>query len=220
MLFNWSDIDTVLLDMDGTLLDLSYDNYFWHHHLPKTYANLHKLKLDATRKLLLEKSDSLKGSLDWYCLDHWSSSLNLDLEKLKAEIQHMVRFRPYAINFLSFLKARDKEVILVTNAHPKTLQVKANAVHLQQYLDKMVSSHDLGLAKENAGFWPLFSKTENVDLSRSLFIDDSPAVLHCAQTEGVKYLVQVLQPDTGLPPVTHSNFLNIIDLNELMDEAS
>ena len=37
----WSDIDTVLLDMDGTLLDLHFDNHFWLEHLPQRYAELH-----------------------------------------------------------------------------------------------------------------------------------------------------------------------------------
>ena len=37
----WPDIDTVLLDMDGTLLDLHFDNHFWLELLPQRYAELH-----------------------------------------------------------------------------------------------------------------------------------------------------------------------------------
>ncbi|MCP4043692.1 MAG: haloacid dehalogenase, partial [Gammaproteobacteria bacterium] len=31
---NWNSIHTVLLDMDGTLLDLHFDNQFWLEHVP------------------------------------------------------------------------------------------------------------------------------------------------------------------------------------------
>ena len=44
-MINWHDIDTVLLDLDGTLLDLHFDNYFWCQHLPLCYARRHGIAL-------------------------------------------------------------------------------------------------------------------------------------------------------------------------------
>lgn len=32
----WQEVDTVLLDMDGTLTDLAFDNYFWQTLVPET----------------------------------------------------------------------------------------------------------------------------------------------------------------------------------------
>ena len=37
-MIDWNAIDTVLFDMDGTLLDLYYDNYFWHEYLPERWG--------------------------------------------------------------------------------------------------------------------------------------------------------------------------------------
>lgn len=36
-MFNWKTIDTVLLDMDGTLLDLHFDNHFWLSLVPQEF---------------------------------------------------------------------------------------------------------------------------------------------------------------------------------------
>ncbi|MDH3916294.1 MAG: haloacid dehalogenase, partial [Chromatiales bacterium] len=36
--YDWSTVDTVLLDMDGTLLDLRFDNYFWQELVPSRYG--------------------------------------------------------------------------------------------------------------------------------------------------------------------------------------
>jgi len=35
-----NDIKYVLLDMDGTLLDKYFDDYFWEHLLPERYEKL------------------------------------------------------------------------------------------------------------------------------------------------------------------------------------
>ena len=39
----WPEIHTVLLDMDGTLLDLRFDNHFWRELVPERYAERHGL---------------------------------------------------------------------------------------------------------------------------------------------------------------------------------
>ena len=96
---DWNQIDTVLLDMDGTLLDLQYDNYFWLRHMPRRYAEIHSRDETETRKVAA-RFEKQRGTLNWYCLDHWSRELNLDIPALKLEIQHMIRMRPHVENFL------------------------------------------------------------------------------------------------------------------------
>lgn len=215
-MINWSEIDTVLLDMDGTLLDLSFDNYFWLEYLPRHYAKHHSIPLTRAREFLEKKSDSLRGSLEWYCLDHWSKDLEFDIETLKYKIRHRIRFRPHTVEFLAFLREINKQIMLVTDAHPKSLSLKAESIGLHKHLDRMVSSHEFELAKENEGFWQKLQEREQIDLSRSLFIDDSPSVLHCARNAGVKITLQVLQPDSNLAPVNKSDFPGIIHFSEIM----
>lgn len=213
---NWSRIDTVLLDMDGTLLDLYFDNYFWLEFLPLKYAAHHGCELPEARRFLTALSDSLHGTLDWYCIDYWSERLQMDVEALKLEVRHLIRFRPGTQEFLDFLASQGKHAILVTNAHPKALKLKLQASGLDRLLARQVSSHDLQLAKENAGFWTRLQAAHDLELARCLFIDDSLSVLRCAREEGVGQTLQVLQPDMTLPPRAAGEFPGIVHFAELM----
>ncbi len=215
-MINWSQIDTVLLDMDGTLLDLSFDNFFWREHLPKEYALQRNIPLAKAKEKLEELSNSLIGTLEWYCVDHWSNVLQIDVEEAKHNVKKHIRFRPHTIQFLKFLNQLNKPCILVTNAHPKTMELKVATMELHQHLDKIISSHEFSLAKENEGFWHLLQQRESLELSRCLFIDDSKSVLSRAESEGVGHILQILQPDLTRSPIPHGEFMAIHDFDELI----
>ena len=213
---NWAEIDTVLLDMDGTLLDLHFDNYFWLQHLPEKYALKNRISFEQALARVKALSESLYGSLQWYCLDYWSDELGMDVEKLKRDIGHMIKQRPYCQEFLTYLNRMEKHILLVTNAHPKALELKVASSGLADFIEKFISSHEFELAKENEGFWAKLESREALDLSRCLFIDDSLNVLQCARREGVGYTLQVLQPDSSQPEREVSEFQGIRHFSELM----
>ncbi|MES2624990.1 MAG: GMP/IMP nucleotidase [Pseudomonadota bacterium] len=213
---NWSAIDTVLLDMDGTLLDLSFDNYFWLEYLPSRYAAHHACDLASAQQYLQQLSTSLHGSLDWYCLDYWSAQISMDVEALKTEVKHLIQFRPGTVEFLAFLQAQGKQAILVTNAHPKALRLKLSASGLDEHIKTCFSSHNFQLAKENTGFWDRLSVHANLNYERCLFIDDSLNVLRCAKSEGVHNVIHVLQPDMSQEIRPTAEFPGLIHFKELM----
>ena len=195
-MIDWRLYDTILLDMDGTLLDLAFDNYFWRELVPRCLARRLGSGPQRTTEELFDHFERKQGSLDWYCIDYWSDELGLDLRSLKIACSHRVRFLPGARNFLVTLSQSGKRIVLVTNAHAYTLEVKNGVVGLEQYFDALVSSHDVGFPKEQAEFWPLLQSRLAFDPQTTMFVDDSEPVLDAARAFGIKSVIAVTGPDS------------------------
>ena len=208
---DWPNIDTVLLDMDGTILDLSFDNYFWLEYMPKIYANENGLSVEESKKFLAESYGAYKGTLEWYCLDFWSEKLGFDIPELKLQLKDKVAFRPGAVEFLSFLAESEKKVYLATNAHPKTLEIKLLSTEFSRYFDALTSSHDFGYPKEEQNYWHALKEKYPFDSSRTLFIDDSVTILESARTFGIKHVYGIARPDLCRPEVNSDPFPAIYD---------
>ncbi|HEY2678863.1 MAG TPA: GMP/IMP nucleotidase [Steroidobacteraceae bacterium] len=213
---DWRGIDTVLLDMDGTLLDLRFDNWFWGSLIPTRYAAAHGLSEPAAHALLGTKFKDVAHTLQWYCIEYWTRELKLDIAGMKRDALARVEFLPGAENFLQKLKALGKRVVLVTNSHPETLAIKDEHVALTKYFDACYSSHPFEVPKENAAFWPRLAKREEFAPPRTLFIDDSLRVLESARNYGIAHLRAVRCPDSGAPPQATGSFVSINGVAELL----
>ena len=198
-MFDWHKIDTVLLDMDGTLLDLHFDNHFWLEFVPKRYAEARDMELQRATDDLMRRYRDIQGTLDWYCVDHWSRELGLDIALLKEEVDHLIAVHPHVIEFLDLLEQAGKRRVLVTNAHQKSLQLKMRRTCLGDRLDGVVCAHQLGLPKEDQAFWERLRAEQAFDPARTLFVDDSLAVLASARRYGIGHLLAILLPDTRQP---------------------
>lgn len=218
-IFNWQAVDTVLLDMDGTILDLGFDNFFWLEYLPEVYAEKNNLSLEQSRKFLADSYGAIEGKLQWYCLDFWSERLQLDIPQLKRSVKERVAFRPGALDFLKFLVAQKKRVYLVTNAHPKSLEIKLLMTNFHEYFCDLNSSHEFGFPKEEQQYWRCLQDKYQFDPKRSLFIDDSVKILKSAQDFGIGYQFGISKPDLGKPCIDCAPFPAIDDFNEFMRNA-
>jgi putative hydrolase of the HAD superfamily len=212
----WDRIDTVLLDMDGTILDLHFDNYFWLTFLPEVYARKHQLPVAEAKQQLVQRFDAIRGTLNWYCLDYWSDTLQLDIVALKQQIAHKVAFRPQAEAFLQFLNREKKQVFLVTNAHPKSLEIKLLNGQFHHYFDDLISSHQLAAPKEDPLFWLRLQQRLGFDKSSTLFIDDSVSILHAAAEFGIGFVMGIAQPDSTQPSRQLAHFYCIEHFSDIM----
>lgn len=214
---NWHEINTVFLDMDGTLLDLHFDNHFWLEHLPVRLAEQRGTTPEEVRAYLHERYTAMEGTLDWYCLDYWQNHLGTDLVALKHEIADRIAIRAHVGRFLESLRERGKRVVLLTNAHQKSVGLKFGYVVLEHYFDHIITSHSLGLPKEHPDFWQKLSEVEVFDPAHSLFIDDNLHVLRAAKAHGVKHLLAIHQPDSQQPPKDTQEFTAVECYTQLLD---
>lgn len=213
---NWNAIKSVLLDMDGTLLDLHFDNYFWLNYLPQRYADIHQQDEATSRKHLVDRFEKERGTLNWYCLDYWSEQLQLDIPSLKREIQHLISIRPHVLDFLQQLKNSNRHVILVTNAHRKSLEIKMSNTGIANLFDEIVVSHDFRAPKEQREFWHQLRMTHPFDPASTLLIDDTIPVLRSAHAYGIRHLLTLLQPDSKQAQRTDTEFPGILHFDEIM----
>jgi putative hydrolase of the HAD superfamily len=197
---DWSAVDTVLLDMDGTLLDLHYDNAFWFDHLPRTWGARRGLDVQAAREVIHRQAERRRGTLDFYCMAYWSELLELDVAALNAELAHLIGLRPQVPEFLSWLQVAGKRRVLVTNSHRSGLDFKLARTGLAQWLDTIVCAHDLAAPKEDPSFWPRLQGQLGFDPARTLLVDDNPHVLRSARDYGIGHLLAVAQPDSRAQP--------------------
>lgn len=215
-LLPWNAIDTVLLDMDGTLLDLHFDNHFWLQHLPQRYAEHHGVSRTLAEAELLPLFREHAGTLNWYCTDFWSRELKLSIRDLKREVAHLIALRPDADSFIQALRRAGKQLVLITNAHRDSLSLKLERIELAPYFDRLISSHDYGFPKEDQQFWHALQQDIGFDPARSLFIDDSLPILRSAGRFGVAQLLAVRQPDSQAGPKDTEEFAAVEDYRELL----
>lgn len=215
----WNRIDTVFLDMDGTLLDLYFDNHFWREHMPRRYAEFHGLDEAVAQAHLDTHYERHAGTLNWYCLDFWASELNLDIVQLKQEVAHLIAVRPDVPAFLQAVRASGRRITMVTNAHPKSLDLKMRETGLDAYFDALISSHQIGMPKEHPDFWQGLQAVEPFDKTRTLFVDDSLPVLNSARAYGIAHLLAICNPDSRQPHKDCGDFIAIDSFAQVMPGA-
>lgn len=216
MRLNWKEIDTVLLDMDGTLLDRHFDDHFWLEHVPKRYADKYGIPLGEAKSLLTDRYRSQENTLNWTDLDYWTEQLGLDIPMLKEEIDHLIAVHPFVVEFLLYLKQHGKGIYLVTNAHSKTLSLKMRKTRIGPYFDNIISAHDLRLPKENVAFWPALASRISYDPDRTILCEDSETNLSTAASYGIKYLIHVSRFSSTATPKASEQFSSISYFSQLI----
>ncbi|MEQ8206857.1 MAG: GMP/IMP nucleotidase [Woeseia sp.] len=210
------DCDTLMLDMDGTLLDLAFDNFMWLQHIPLEYARKHGLEHEVATQQLHATFRSLQGQLAWYCLDHWSERLDLDVLALHRAERARIGWLPGAMEFLQSVQQSGPRVLMVTNSHPDTLAVKSEVTGIEKYFAGVYTSHQFGYPKEDQRFWQALAAAEGFDPQRTMFVDDTETVLASAREYGVKHVVRITRPDTSAAVRDGGAYVSVEGVAELL----
>lgn len=209
MQLDWRDTDTILLDMDGTLLDRHFDDHFWLEHVPKRWAAHHKVPLKQAQEQLHALFRSQERTLNWTDLDYWSGRLSLDIPLLKLEVEHLIAVHPGVTEFLSWAKQQGKQLWLVTNAHSKTLDIKLKKTSIGVWFNGIVSAHQVGLPKEDHRFWEALQRFVAYDPRRTMLGEDTEANLQTAQQYGIRHLIYISRPSSALTPKPSQRYYSV-----------
>jgi putative hydrolase of the HAD superfamily len=210
----FKDITCVLLDMDGTLLDRYFDDYFWEHLVPEQYAEKHKITFGKAKEELFKKYKAHEGTLNWTDIDFWSRELNLDIMALKEQIRHLVEVHPHVEDFLKMLKTRKIKTFIVTNAHYKVLDMKLKKTDLGKYLTGAITSFEIGFPKEKIEFWEKAEQRLSFSKEKTILVDDTLEVLKTAERFGIKYLIYKARSNSKVKPIPSKEFMTILDFSE------
>jgi putative hydrolase of the HAD superfamily len=217
--FDWTCIDTVLLDMDGTLLDLEFDSYFWLQHVPQTLSERRGIPLAQAQALIEAQYQAVQHTLNWYCFDYWSTTLDLDIHGMTHALGHRASVREDTRPFLDALRAQGKRTILLTNAHPHSLAVKMAHTGLDAHLDLLLSTHTFGYPKEDQRLWQAVQQHTGFDPARTLFVDDGEPILDAAKQFGIRYCLGVENPDSSMARKTFLRHPSMHDYRTLLPAA-
>ncbi len=219
-MIDWNEVETVLLDMDGTLLDLYFDDYFWQEQLPQKWGELNGMDAAAAKKKLIPVFRNSEATLAWYSLDYWSEQLQMDVFEIKTGIEHLIQIRPYVEEFLEYLGAMGKEIVLVTNSHEKLITLKMEHTGLDPYFSHIFNAHSFGVPKEDVVFWKKLGQDLHFREESTLLIDDNLAVLRSAREHGIRYLFSIARPSSQAPVRDTAEFQAITSFRDLCHQAS
>jgi putative hydrolase of the HAD superfamily len=215
--FSWDRIDDVLLDMDGTLLDRHFDNFFFEEELPRRYAALHGLSFDESRSCLMAMYRSVEGELAWTDLHYWTDRVGIDVVAMPKELDHMIGFLPGAEEFLRYLRTLGKRVTIVTNAHEAGVSIKTAKTGLDRHVDRIVDAFEVGFLKMRPEYWPRCRRLLGFDPARALFMDDDEGCLMAAQRFGVAHLIHSAKSSSQLPPAPLAQFVSVAGFAPLLN---
>lgn len=217
LVLNWDQVDDVLLDMDGTLLDRHFDNFFFEEELPRRYAAVHRLSFEDSRARLMAMYRSVEGELAWTDLHYWTRRVGIDVVAMHKELDHMIAFLPGAEEFLRDLKRRGKRITVLTNAHQTGVSVKTAKTGLDRYVDRIVDAFEVGYLKMRSEYWPACQRLVGFDPKRSLYVDDDESCLDAARRFGIMGIVHSAKSSSQLPATPSVGFPSVERLPNLLN---
>ena len=180
----------MLVDMDGVILDNTYDNNFWQNQIPGVISKNKNISFEDAKRLAVQIFNYKKNTKDWYDVDYWSNMLNVDIEAEKRSSISFDRIQLYEGVTKTLNKLKDNfRLILITNAHRKTLNIKLEKYDLNPYFENMICAHELHYVKENIQLWYMLKSRFKLDYTKTLLIEDTINNIKVGLSAGISQAV-------------------------------
>ena len=180
----------MLVDMDGVILDNTYDNNFWQNQIPGVISKNKNISFEDAKRLAVQIFNYKKNTKDWYDVDYWSNMLNVDIEAEKRSSISFDRIQLYEGVTKTLNKLKDNfRLILITNAHRKTLNIKLEKYDLSPYFENMICAHELHYVKENIQLWYMLKSRFKLDYTKTLLIEDTINNIKVGLSAGISQAV-------------------------------
>lgn len=114
------DLKIISFDVDGTLVDLEYNDLVWFKEIPELVAQKKKIGFEESLKLVQEEYSKLgEHNLKWYDIKHWISYFDLKVSYIEIlkKYESQVKIFPDVIPVLEEFKKGF--VFIVITAMPR-----------------------------------------------------------------------------------------------------
>jgi putative hydrolase of the HAD superfamily len=130
----------ISFDVDGTLVDLEYNNLVWFKEIPQLVAQKKKIGFEESIKLVQDEYNKLgEHNLNWYDIKYWISyfGLGISYKKILEKYEPQIKIFPDVVPTLKELK---KDFILISiTAMPREFLVP-KMKKLKKYFKYIFSS--------------------------------------------------------------------------------
>ena len=162
----------ISFDVDGTLVDLEYNDLIWFKEIPELVAKKKKISFEKSLKYVHEEYAKLgEHNLNWYDINYWISYFGIEIspDKIFEKYEPQVKIYPEVIPLLEELKK--KYILIVITAMPREFLIP-KMKNLEKYFKFSFSALSDFKELKNSEIYSKISKALKVPPEQILHIGD------------------------------------------------
>ena len=162
----------ISFDVDGTLVDLEYNDLIWFKEIPELVAKKKKISFEKSLKFVHEEYAKLgEHNLNWYDINYWISYFGIEIspDKIFEKYEPQVKIYPEVIPLLEELKK--KYILIVITAMPREFLIP-KMKNLEKYFKFSFSALSDFKELKNSEIYSKISKALKVPPKQILHIGD------------------------------------------------
>ena len=165
-------LKVISFDVDGTLVDLEYNDLIWFKEIPELIAKKKRISFEKSLKYVGEEYNKLgEYNLNWYDINYWVTYFGLKVspKNILDKYESQVKIFPEVISLLEELKKNF--ILIVITSMPREFLIP-KMKKLKKYFKFSFSALSDFKELKNSEIYSKISKTLNVRPEQILHIGD------------------------------------------------